>query len=53
MSAEAGFDVGLSSPALHERNHARSQDNNDDDDGKRFHRGQCLNMVKVPGAQKL
>ena len=31
-------DVGLSSPALHERNHDRSHDNKNDDDGKRFKR---------------
>jgi len=36
MPAEVEFDVGLSSPALHERNYARSQDNKNDNYGKRF-----------------
>jgi hypothetical protein len=36
MPAEVEFDVGLSSPALHQRNHARSHDNKSDENGKRF-----------------
>jgi hypothetical protein len=36
MPAEVEFDVGLSSPALHQRNDARSHDNKNDDNGKRF-----------------
>ena len=36
MSAEVEFDVGLSSPALDQRNDARSHDNKNDDNGKRF-----------------
>ena len=44
LLAEVELNVGLSSPALHERNHASSHDDKNDDDGKRF---------KVPCAQKL
>src|ERR1700747_3636896 len=36
MPAEVEFDVGLSSPVLHQRNHARSHDNKSDENGKRF-----------------
>jgi hypothetical protein len=41
MPAEVEFDVPLSFPALHKRNHARSDNNKNDDDGER---------VKVPCA---
>jgi hypothetical protein len=36
MPAEVEFDVGLASPALHQRNHARTHDNKGDENGKRF-----------------
>ena len=39
------FDLELSSPALHERNHARSHDDKNDDDGKRF-KGPCAQKLK-------